>query len=91
MNHCAAGSVNITTSSISSDSTYTSLPYRTSLITWSGLTSSYKPDASINPDNAYTDDFMVSSTTNGYYVYFASMPTATVVFDFISMQLSYSR
>jgi len=82
--------VTIPTSSISEDSTYTALPYRTSLQTWTGLTADYKPDASINPDNAYEDNFMIASASGGFYVYFASLPEAAVVFDYVSMQLGVS-
>ncbi|MCH4182985.1 MAG: collagen-like protein [Prevotella sp.] len=78
--------VPITVANIASNATYTSLPYRSTLQTWTGLTSFYKPDASIAPDNAYTDSYAIETATDGFYVYFASMPTATVMFDTIWMQ-----
>ncbi len=83
-------SVSVATTDIAADSTYTSLPYRSTLQSWSGLTADYRPDASINPNNAYEDNFMVASAAGGFYVYFASLPESAVVFDFVSMQLGVS-
>lgn len=79
--------VTIATSAISSSPTYTAFPYRTtSLQTWTGLTADYQADASINPSNAYYDPFAIETYSNGYYVYFETMPTAAVVFSQITMQ-----